>query len=79
MKKGKGRKGNGICRKNEESTERGGSSTEKDIEGNEEIHRQKQKKDRELEERRLSNTKHQRLSIQRKTGMETGRKICGAI
>ena len=41
MKKGKSRKGNGICRKNEESTERGGSSTEKDIEGNEEIHRQK--------------------------------------
>ena len=41
MKKGKGRKSNGICRKNEESTERGGSSTEKDIEGNEEIHRQK--------------------------------------
>jgi len=30
-------------------------------------------------ERRLSNAKYQRLSIQRKTGTETGRKICGAI
>ena len=27
----------------------------------------------------MSNTKHQRLSIQRKTSTETGRKICEAI
>ena len=79
MKKRKGRKSNGIHRKNKKSTGGGGSSTEKDVGENKEVCRQKQKGDGELEERRPSNAKHQRLSIQRKTGTETGRKICGAI
>ena len=79
IKKRKGRKSNRICRKNEESTRGGESSTEKNTGKNEEVYRQKQKRNGELEERKLSNAEHQRLSIQRKTSTETGRKICGAI
>ena len=37
MEKGKDGKGDGICKKNKESIGGGGSSTEKDTGGNEEI------------------------------------------
>ena len=81
QKEGKDRKDNRICSKDEVDLEGCGSSTKTSTRRDEKAGRQKKKRDRTIEEDRLSVAEYKRLSlsIQRMTSDEINRLLCRTI